>query len=891
MSACVPHRAEAHEAGRIHRPHSPPPGRPRRFRVAPADLSASVTVFLISLPLSLGIALATGAPLQAGLVAAAVGSLVAGRLGGAPLTVSGPTAGLTVVTADLIQQYGWRTTCAVTILAGVTQVALGWLRVARTALAVSPAIVHGMLAGIGVTIAVAQLHIVLGGTPQSSVLDNLRALPAQLADLHPGALAVSALTLVVLLGWSRVPGRAGRILRFVPAALAAMLIATAVALAMGLRLPRVDLPSWSNHALAGLPEGPALPLVAAVLTITLVGGVETLLSAVAVDKIAATRGGAPVPRADLDRELRGQGFANMASGALGGLPVTGVAVRSSANARCGAVSSNSAMLHSVWIAAAALLLVPALELIPLAALASLVMAIGIQMVSIHHIRTVNRHREALVYAVTAVAVTFLGVLEGVGVGIAAAVAVALHRLTHTRITHEVSGGVHHVHVRGQLTFLAVPRLSRVLHLIPEDADAVVALHGSFVDHAAYESLQDWRSSHEAHGGSVRLTGLRTGLAAAGTPTTADAGGDGSGSSSDTGTGSAATAVPDTTPDDGTVPAGGISTPADDTSAPVDGRSAPSGSSAPDTGADVTGTTATPAEVPSTPTTHPAHATRKAGDTTQTGGTTRAGEARGAGEAPTAREAHRTQAPTAPDDGPEPPPSDHHLVRGISAFQRDTAPLVRRELARLAREGQRPAQLFLTCADSRLVTSMITSSRPGDLFVVRNVGNLVPSPGEESGDDSVAAAIEYAVDVLRVRSITVCGHSGCGAMQALIDSEPDSDGTPLQRWLRHGLPSLRRMASGSHPPARLAVREPADAVELLCLTNVAQQLAHLKAHASVAQAVQQGRLELNGMYFHVGEAQAYLLTDARNGPVFDRVRETEAERTGADLTGADLTGGG
>lgn len=129
-------------------------------------------------PLSLGIALATGAPLQAGLVAAAVGGLVAGRIGGCPLQVSGPAAGLTVVTADLIHHYGWRTTCAITVLAGLAQLGLGCLRVARTALAVSPAIVHGVLAGIGVTIAVAQLHIVLGGTPQSSVLDNLRALPA-----------------------------------------------------------------------------------------------------------------------------------------------------------------------------------------------------------------------------------------------------------------------------------------------------------------------------------------------------------------------------------------------------------------------------------------------------------------------------------------------------------------------------------------------------------------------------------------------------------------------------------------------------------------------------------------------------------------------------------------
>ncbi|WP_306102522.1 carbonic anhydrase, partial [Streptomyces acidiscabies] len=220
--------------------------------------------------------------------------------------------------------------------------------------------------------------------------------------------------------------------------------------------------------------------------------------------------------------------------------------------------------------------------------------------------------------------------------------------------------------------------------------------------------------------------------------------------------------------------------------------------------------------------------------------------------------------------PVPPPSAHQLARGISAFQRNTAPHVRGELARLAREGQRPAQLFLTCADSRLVTSMITSSGPGDLFVVRNVGNLVPLPGAESGDDSVAAAIEYAVDVLNVRSITVCGHSGCGAMQALLNTEPGGTQTPLKRWLRHGRPSLERMADDSRAWAKLAGRAPVDAVEQLCLTNVVQQLDHLRAHESVAHALRTGALELHGMYFHVGEAQAYLLTE----DVFDHVGTTD-----------------
>ncbi|MER8005008.1 SulP family inorganic anion transporter [Streptomyces sp. NPDC094149] len=790
MSACTPTRAtDPTRPERTNQSHSPPTPPHRRFHIDGADVSASVAVFLIALPLSLGIALATGAPLQAGLVAAAVGGLVAGRLGGSSLQVSGPAAGLTVVTADLIHRYGWRTTCAITVLAGLAQLGLGCLRVSRGALAVSPAIVHGMLAGIGVTIAVAQLHIVLGGTPQSSVLANVRALPAQLANVHPAAVTVSVLTLALLLLWPRIPGRAGRHLRRVPAALIAVTGATTAASLTGLRLPRVDLPSWSSHALAGLPQGPALGLATAVLTTTLVCSVQSLLGAVAVDKLAAARPG-PTPRAgrsDLNRELLGQGAANIVSGALGGLPVAGVAVRSSANVNAGAVSRNSTMLHGVLVVIAALLLVPLLQLIPLASLAALVMAVGIQMVSLHHIRTVTRHREVLVYAVTTLGVVVFGVLQGVLLGIAMAVAVSMHRLARTRITHDEQEGVHHVRVRGQLTFLAVPRLSRALHLVPRGAHAVVEFDGSFMDHAAYESLQDWRNTHTAQGGTVELTGRRTGLNTGG-------------------------------PDPGAERAAepGTTTAAGDATASVGCRC------------------------------HPWTPWRN----------------------------HQCQRPRpAPADAHQAPAagrSGHQLARGISAFQHKTAPLVRGELARLAREGQRPSQLFLTCADSRLVTSMITSSGPGDLFVVRNVGNLVPPPGEGSGDDSVAAAIEYAVDVLKVRSVTVCGHSGCGAMQALLDAEPGRARTPLERWLRNGLPSLERMADSDRPWARLAGRTPADAVEQLCLTNVVQQLEHLRAHESVARALEEGTLELHGMYFHVGEAQAYLLTGAREEQVFGHV---------------------
>ena len=208
---------------------------------------------------------------------------------------------------------------------------------------------------------------------------------------------------------------------------------------------------------------------------------------------------------------------------------------------------------------------------------------------------------------------------------------------------------------------------------------------------------------------------------------------------------------------------------------------------------------------------------------------------------------------------------HDHLRGVRDFQQFTAPGLRPELARLAREGQSPSQLFITCADSRLVPNVITSSGPGDLFTVRNIGNLVSQP-----DDSADAAIEYAVDVLEVSTVVVCGHSGCGAMQSLLRGAHRREGqagTPLTRWLRHGQDSLQRVR---HAPARIrgsALSE--DPLERLCLTNVAQQLDNLRAHASVRRALESGRLRLTGLYFDFATAQAYRL--ARNGRTFSPVR--------------------
>ncbi|HEY9328564.1 MAG TPA: SulP family inorganic anion transporter [Streptomyces sp.] len=935
MSACVPTRhdhssrsSRPPRSSGVKRPHSPPPPhRGGRFRIAGADLSASITVFLLAVPMSLGLAVAMDAPLEAGLISAAVGGIVAGLLGGTPLQVSGPSAGLTVVTAELIQIYGWRTTCAITIGAGLLQIVLGSLRTARSALAVSPAIVHGTLAGIGVAIALAQLHIVLGGSPQSSAVSNALHLPAQLERAGPAAPLIGGLTIAVLVLWTRIPGRTGRNMRRIPAALAAVAMATAVAALAAPSIARVDLPSWRSHALPEMPQGPLLGLATAVFTMMLVASLESLLAAVAVDKLAADRSreqsagptagsadirtgeqsagadtirtgepaadaadGAPattappVKRADLDRELRAQGIANTVSGLLGGLAVSGGAVRSSANVRAGATGRASTVLHGVWVLLATGFLVTALEWIPLAALGALVMVVGIQMVNFAHIRNVHRHREFLVYGATITGVLLFGVLKGVAIGIAVAVAVALHRLARTRITTSDHDGQHLVVVRGQLTFLAVPRLSRALGQLPQDADVVVELDGFFMDHAAYELIHDWSNAHAAHGGRVAFTGRSGGRIAEPasaahsccrpwTPWRNHHCHDGPEHVPVTAAGSRAHGR--TSTDQGTQSMPSTPGPAPTATAATTTTAAAATATAVTAGAKVL-PVHPPAEVPEAalPPACPDHHAPGTGGTQP--GLLRAPEAVGhAGGGVRLSPDHVGH--FAPDhrSARSLPTGSQRLVSGLSSFQRNTAPLVREELARLAREGQRPSQLFITCADSRLVTSMITASGPGDLFTVRNIGNLVPPSDSETGDHSVGAAIEYAVDVLGVESITICGHSGCGAMNALLGTRPEGSETALWRWLRHGVPSLERMASRDRAWARISGRMPADAVEQLCLTNIVQQLDHLRAHPSVARRLAEGTLQLHGMYFHVAEAQSYLLTEgasAGNGldEVFDPV---------------------
>lgn len=740
------------------------------------DLPASLVVFLVAVPLSLGIAVASGAPLAAGLIAAAVGGIVAGALGGSAVQVSGPAAGLALVVVDVVHTYGWRATCMITLMAGALQLLLGIFKAARAALAVSPAVIHGMLAGVGVVIALSQLHIVLGGAPQRSAIENIIELPGQIAGLHGHAAAVGLLTIAVLIVWTRLPRR----VRAVPAPLAALLAASIAAWAFGWDITRVDLSgSMGQWELPILPEGDWHGIAYAVMLVALLAGVESLLCSVAVSG----------RNVDLDKELTGQGVANMVSGALGGLPVAGVIVRSTTNVQAGARSRWSTIMHGCWVLLFSFCFGWVITLIPLEALAALLVFIGVQMINLGHVRKVHGHGEVPVYLVTMAGVVVLGFAEGVLAGLALAALLALRRLTWVtvRVMHE--DGRWRVTISGSLTFLGVPRLTAELRAVPPGVPVDLDLNIDFMDNAAFEALHAWRLEHERSGGSVDIDELHDewyAMAASGDRMFP-------------------AKTPPTAPDRWWLPwAHRRRRLSLRRLIPVQG------------GPGLSRNLKSPAD---------------------------AGLPTGPG------------LPAGPGLHADPGlPADHEceLTSGAREFHRRTAPLVRPIFTELARK-QQPKHLFITCADSRVMPSLITASGPGDLFTVRNIGNLVPRYGSAPRDDSVVAAIEYATQVLGVRTITVCGHSGCGAMAGLLSGGVKAGSMPgLRRWLQHGNRSLARFIATESDGLD------SGPLDRLCRVNVQQQLENLRTYRRIDEQVRAGTLELVGLYFDIGSARVHQL---------------------------------
>ncbi|MES9807659.1 SulP family inorganic anion transporter [Streptomyces cinereoruber] len=482
---------------------------PSKFPHLRQDLLASVVVFLVAVPLCVGVAVASGVPAELGLVTGIVGGLVTGLMRGSSLQVSGPAAGLTVIVFEAVSEFGVDTLGVIVLIAGLLQLAMGFFRIGRWFRAISVSVVEGMLCGIGLVIIAGQIYAAAGLKAPETGIGKITGLPRAFADAFGStealaSLAIGAGTIAVIVLWRRLPKR----IQAVPGALAAVVLATAVTLGLGLPVATVEV-----EGLLGVVQPPgaeafgelASPAIwGTIIAFALIASAESLFSAAAVDRLHDG------PRTEYDKEMVAQGTGNTICGLLGALPMTAVIVRSSANVNAGAKTKASRVLHGVWLLLFAAALPSALALIPLPALAGILVHAGWKLIPFRQVAALWReHRgEAAILVVTAVAIVVVNMFEGVLIGLALAVVKTAWEASHVKLEVVDKGaGPIEAYLTGNATFLRLPKILDTLESLPQDRPVELNLSGlHHLDHACRTALENWAERHTATGiEPVKLT--------------------------------------------------------------------------------------------------------------------------------------------------------------------------------------------------------------------------------------------------------------------------------------------------------------------------------------------------------------------------------------------------
>lgn len=386
------------------------------------DLAGGITSAVVALPLALAFAVASGVAPEAGLYTAIVAGIVASLFGGAPLQITGPTGAMAVVLVGLVAQHGITGVWIAGLMAGALQLALGLLRLGRLASLLPMPVITGFTAGIGVIILLGQLGNALGlslPAGHGGPLQVLAGLAGQLGATNVAALGLTLGVLAIMAAWPRID-------RTFPASLVALVAMTAVATGLGLEVPRIGaipqglpmpaLPPWDPAALGGLVQ-PAIALAA-------LGAIESLLSASVADRLAGT------PPHDPDRELIGQGLANLAVPFFGGIPATGAIARTAVNIRAGARTRRSGVVHGLAIALVLVALGPYAAQIPLAVLAGILIAVAVRMLEWEQVRRVWRatRSDFLTLVLTFATTVAFDLVLAVEVGLATAALLFIRRM-------------------------------------------------------------------------------------------------------------------------------------------------------------------------------------------------------------------------------------------------------------------------------------------------------------------------------------------------------------------------------------------------------------------------------------------------------------------------------
>jgi MFS superfamily sulfate permease-like transporter len=496
-----------------------------------SDFPASVVVFLIALPLCLGIALASGAPLFSGLLAGIVGGIVVGSLSGSPLSVSGPAAGLTTIVAVAIIDLGsFEAFLFCVVLAGIIQIILGLVRAGSIAHFFPISVIKGMLAGIGLILILKQIPHAVGFDEdfegdenffQPDGRNTLSEILEALNSLSPGAVIISVLSIIILVSWN-----SNRLMRFkffraVPAPLAVVVLGITLNMLFNNVLPflaindkhLVSVPMLSDSV--GLSAFFTFPdfslwqdpkVYTTALTLAIVASLETLLNIEACDKVDPYRRITP-----LNRELRAQGVGNLVSGLLGGLPLTSVIVRSSANVNAGAKTKASAISHGSILLLSVVLIPGVLQLIPLSCLAGILLVTGYKLTKPASYKEMYKKGIAqfLPFIVTIIAVTFTNLLQGVFLGIVVAIFFILKTNFQKAIIVVSSEENFLLKFTKDVSFLHKASLRQALGKIPANTRLVIdGVKANFMDADILETITDFTETAKAKNIEVELTGIK-----------------------------------------------------------------------------------------------------------------------------------------------------------------------------------------------------------------------------------------------------------------------------------------------------------------------------------------------------------------------------------------------
>ncbi len=506
------------------------------FKEIKSDLPASMVVFFVAVPLCLGIALASGAPLFSGIISGIIGGIIVGIASGSPLGVSGPAAGLAVIVLSAIATLGsWPTFLMSVVLAGIIQLILGYARAGFIAYFFPSSVIKGMLAGIGLLIILKQIPHALGWDKdfegdesfvQADGQTTFSEIVKAFDFLTPGAVLIAGLSLAILLLWDMVLSKKHKVFAMINGPLVVVVLGILMnylfqnglldfSLAAD-QVVRIPVPQNASDFIGQftLPNfsaitNPDVWTIAVVLAI--VASIETLLCVEATDRLDPHKRVTPT-----NRELKAQGLGNVISGLVGGLPLTQVIVRSSANISFGGRTKMSAILHGVFLLISAITIAGVLNMIPLASLAAILLMVGYKLTKPELYKQMYKlgWEQFIPFIITIVAILATDLLKGIAAGMLVGGFFALYHSYRNSyhlkdvITTEDGKQMHHLILAEEVSFFNKASVVKALESMPNGSKVVIDCSKSkSIAYDVVELIKDFRSNAKTKNINVETIGF------------------------------------------------------------------------------------------------------------------------------------------------------------------------------------------------------------------------------------------------------------------------------------------------------------------------------------------------------------------------------------------------